>query len=790
MLLMTTATSYAQCTTGPSDCLLTPQQALTRYSAVKTVGTDIASDAQNVKIINDTVLYVPSGITFTGSISDIDATSALCIDQGGEFVGTYSNINGVIYNFNTTTSLNLFSDFKGSLENYGGVINVKTGTVLEHNRYILNCEGTINWESSLTLNSSTSAIYNGGLLTIGGQLSGQGCIHNEAWLKVLEYNGQNNITNNGKIEILSTKLWFNQEGVVINNCALFSSAVGSDFQNNASVINNGLIYLPYGTLENKASRIFRNGQTGVVRTQNLHNEGIVTGAGKFYVQNLSENVNGNAIFGYAGDAINFYDASPGAGGFDIQQNIVGSDVFFDAFPMPEYSPDLSEYQCGEIILASSVNSGAIAASQVLCQGIDPEPFISIADASVPGGGAFITYQWQSSTDSVNFYNIDGAIFNIYSAERPITKTFYRRRAKAEYPGADSIKNAMNSSNIVSLTPLDNPPPVFTVQPANTTVCANGSALFTASAQYSDYYQWQVLTPGEQVQWADIENNQTYTGVNSQTLTINGLNHQMNGYQYRLAAIQNICGTVYSNPAELQIFDDVEPEFIRQVADSYVCNESNQAYFSIQAVNETDIPQWQISTNEGLTWNDITDDEAYRGFANDSLQILEPGIINNNMFRCILISQNGCFQTISDTAALYVVDPVVEITPFETEKCPDTDTSLGFSSYNHDFQLGKSTVMYSISCLTEHDLEWSFHYSISADPDLLDTSIPLQGDVLVEAGDKSYAMTFLLLNQNSDEVEVTFEIIDVRVDGCLQSSNENHSSKVVIKRMPTVGEFDF
>jgi hypothetical protein len=107
-----------------------------------------------------------------------------------------------------------------------------------------------------------------------------------------------------------------------------------------------------------------------------------------------------------GGAINFYDASntSNPGHFDKNSGTISlTGVFYTPFPMPEYSPDLSNYACGDIILAGSVQPGEIAASQVLCLGINPQGFISIHDAWVEGGGATSTYQWQSSTDSITFY---------------------------------------------------------------------------------------------------------------------------------------------------------------------------------------------------------------------------------------------------------------------------------------------------------------------------------------------------------------------------------------------------
>ncbi len=324
-------------------------------------------------------------------------------------------------------------------------------------------------------------------MNIAGQLQGDGCIKNDGWMTIPSYVGANDFYNYGKVEITGIYLHFNYGGLVYNYCAFFSNASGTSFQNNTNIINNGLIYLPQGTWENKGGETFTNGSTGVVRTKDLTNEGIVRGSGKFYVTGTSQNINGSAIFGFDDlDNINFYDASNSSdpGHFDVWHYPaakIGNLVIYDEFPAPEYSPDLSLYQCGDSILSISVDAGEIGYDQMICDGSTASTLVSVEDASMDG--AAITYQWQSRTGSNYFTNITGATSSEYTPPTPTVTTDFLRKAYAKFSGIDTIKNSTRSSNIVRLTVSTEPVPQGSLT-ANGPFCGSGTGQLTWTAMAS------------------------------------------------------------------------------------------------------------------------------------------------------------------------------------------------------------------------------------------------------------------------------------------------------------------
>lgn len=779
MLMLMALNGQGQwCGVGPDDSK-TYQQTLNDYSG-RTTTITTATQSDNYEFTEDNwMLLIPSGINFTGGITGGSYTNTVICIAGTFNPPWINNFSGIVRNYNTISTIT-FDRVYPQIENYGGAISYTSngcGNILNFNGGTVSCTGNLNIGNGY-------AIYNEGIFNVASALQGDGCIHNEAWISVNSYFGNNDILNNGKIEVKSTQMSFNG-GTIVNNCAFFSGASGTSFQNNTSIENNGLIYLPIGKFENKAGKTLTNGETGVIRASNFDNRGNFYGSGWVYVTNTSENY---GTFGQGSDNIHFYDASPGGNpcSFDTQNGSIGTNVVFTPFPEPSYSPDLSEYQCGDIIMAGSINPGIIAESQILCLGIDPDPFTSTEDASVPDNGAIITYQWQNSTDNEIFYNIPGATLTTYSASRPAVETFYRRRAKSSYPGADSVKNAINSSNVLTINPVDQEPASITTHPSNGSVCHEQDVQFSAAAEHYDSYQWQESTDNGN-NWASLSETPPYSGTTSGTLTITGVPAGMDGYRYRIVAINNYCGNAYSNAATLTVVADDSPVITTQPAHQFVCPNATSTTFSVETGDECTY-QWQRSTNEGANWSNLSNGTDYSNVTSATLTVNSGGLTNGDQFRCVLRAL--CDETTSDAATLYLVDPELLVTPLTIIKCPDTDPALDFNSLNNDYDMGMSAISFTIERETEGPFPWSFNYEITADPALLAALQPqgTSGNISNPAGTVSVELTFYLENQTEETVEATFSITDVSVAGCTEATNANHSATVYVRRMPVSGIF--
>ena len=86
------------------------------------------------------------------------------------------------------------------------------------------------------------------------------------------------------------------------------------------------------------------------------------------------------------------------------------------------------------------------------------------------------------------------------------------------------------------------PIIINTQPQNSTACELQSVTFTISTNSINTYQWQLSTDSG-VTWSIISNNATYSGANTNSLTVSNVTPSMVGYQYRsfLNKNGNTCG---------------------------------------------------------------------------------------------------------------------------------------------------------------------------------------------------------------------------------------------------------
>lgn len=93
---------------------------------------------------------------------------------------------------------------------------------------------------------------------------------------------------------------------------------------------------------------------------------------------------------------------------------------------------------------------------------------------------------------------------------------------------------------------------ITTQPQDQTINSNDTVIFTTNITNATSYQWQMSTDG--VNWTTITNggvNPTFSGANTNTLTINNVPASYNGNMFRVMAT-SVTDNKISNPANLSI----------------------------------------------------------------------------------------------------------------------------------------------------------------------------------------------------------------------------------------------
>jgi hypothetical protein len=102
-----------------------------------------------------------------------------------------------------------------------------------------------------------------------------------------------------------------------------------------------------------------------------------------------------------------------------------------------------------IVTINNVDGGKVEADQTICKGDDPIGFNSIVN---PSGSGAITYQWESSVDSINFSTISGATNIIYDSPSLMVDTWFRRLATSTLQS--NICSALSDTVAVTINNID------------------------------------------------------------------------------------------------------------------------------------------------------------------------------------------------------------------------------------------------------------------------------------------------------------------------------------------------
>ena len=190
---------------------------------------------------------------------------------------------------------------------------------------------------------------------------------------------------------------------------------------------------------------------------------------------------------------------------------------------------------------------------------------------------------------------------------------------------------------------------FTTPPANVTVCLGATAtFFVVTSAPPTGYQWQLSTDGGST-WSAVLNNGTYSGATSATLTITGTTATFNNYEYRCAATDG-SGTYFSGPGTLTI------GAIGQLTNAFksICSEGT-ANLTSADIKSSYAYQWQVSGDNGGSWNNVTDGGDYSGSTNATLAVSGDPILNGYLYRTVITDGvSHCAVTSTGVDTLHVV----------------------------------------------------------------------------------------------------------------------------------------
>jgi uncharacterized repeat protein (TIGR01451 family) len=277
--------------------------------------------------------------------------------------------------------------------------------------------------------------------------------------------------------------------------------------------------------------------------------------------------------------------------------------------------------------------------------------------SVSATGSGLTYQWQVSTDGgTTFTNIPGATSSTYPISGP-SATLNNNQYHVVVTGC----NGNITSNNVTLTV--NEPANFTTQPSNTSACAGNNASFSVTATGSSLtYQWQISTDGGAT-WANMP------GETNATLAINNVSASMNNNRYRVIINSPVCGSsLTSTGATLTVSNNAVIAAQPQAVSA--CS-GGTASFSVTATGSGLTYQWQVSTDGGISYTNVS------GATNSTYALSSiSSSLNGTRYRVLVTSACSATGVVSDAGELTVLSaPQVTQDPVNTTLCAGSNASF-------------------------------------------------------------------------------------------------------------------
>ena len=293
----------------------------------------------------------------------------------------------------------------------------------------------------------------------------------------------------------------------------------------------------------------------------------------------------------SGDAVQWYSSTDGGTTFNPISGATATSYSFTAAA----TQNLEEYEAVFTNSAGTVTSNAatltvdyaptVTTNPTVPTLVDPGNTVTLTAAAT--GNPTATVQWQMSTDGgTTFNNITGA-----------TSTTYSFTAAASQSGNEYEAVFTNSVNSATTTAATLTVDSVTTQPATQTIDAGATVTLTAATSNGS---------GDTVQWnASPDGGTTFNPISGATST---------SYSFTAAATQNLeeyeavftnsAGTVTSNAATLTV--DYAPTVTTNPTVPTLVDPGNTVTLTAAATgNPTATVQWQMSTDGGTTFNNIT-----------------------------------------------------------------------------------------------------------------------------------------------------------------------------------------
>ncbi len=319
-----------------------------------------------------------------------------------------------------------------------------------------------------------------------------------------------------------------------------------------------------------------------------------------------------------------------------------------------------------------------------------------------GGGGTLAYQWQVSTDNgTSWTDVSDAGVYTGSATTTLTISNVAGLGGNQYRIQASTTECADVNSSAATLTVEGPVTIM-VQPVNETECAGNSTSFTVTATNSGSgtlaYQWQVSTDNGTT-WNNVTNAGVYSGATTATLNISDVTG-FNTYQYRAAVTTAECAAVNSNAAILTVEGGLTIN--TQPSNASECSGGSASFTVAATAMGTITYQWQVSTDGGTNWTNVTDAGVYTGATTATLNISNVTGLNGNQYR-VQISTATCAALNSNAATLNVEGPVSVTThPINITECSGSGAGFSVVAANG----GAGTLAYQWQVSTDSGTSWN------------------------------------------------------------------------------------
>ncbi|MBI5857892.1 MAG: M36 family metallopeptidase [Sphingobacteriales bacterium] len=275
-------------------------------------------------------------------------------------------------------------------------------------------------------------------------------------------------------------------------------------------------------------------------------------------------------------------------------------------------------------------------------------------------GAYILYQWQLSTDGgTTWNNITNG--GVYSGATTATLTL-----TAVTAGMNGYKYrcllrqgcATTTSNVATLTvnlpagfTFNSPAPVVSNCPAPASMTSTNLTATYVGGFTGNIALTATGNPGGTT--VTFSTNPLTTVNNSTTVTLNNTNTLAPGSYVVAVTGTSAPATPQTQNITFTINPGTGPAITAQPANQTLCAGGNTS-FSITSATATSF-QWQVSTDGGATYNNVTNGGVYTGATTATLSLTGvTGAMNGYRYRCI--ATTVCGSTTSNAAILTVNTP--------------------------------------------------------------------------------------------------------------------------------------